>query len=115
MGEEGRKDCNQVSREDYAHWHEEQNRIWWEEEGRHSDFDRDVSYEEAELEATQGAAEAFAEDLAENDAHQIIKTICDADYRRRWPKAVPLIEREMRYRGISTIGELNTTLPRGAG
>jgi len=103
-----------VSREDYAHWNEEADRVWYEEEGKHSDFDREPSYDQAELEATQGAAEAFAEDLTEYDAHQLVKTICDADYRRRWPKAVHLIDWEMAQRGIGTIGELNTTLPRGA-
>lgn len=26
-----------MSRADYAHWNEEQDRVWWEEEGRHAD------------------------------------------------------------------------------
>ena len=24
-----------MARSDYAHWNEEQDRVWWEEEGRH--------------------------------------------------------------------------------
>ena len=26
-----------MSRSDYAHWNEEQDRVWWEEEGKHQD------------------------------------------------------------------------------
>ena len=29
-----------MSRSDYAHWNEEQDRVWWEEEGKHVEEDR---------------------------------------------------------------------------
>jgi hypothetical protein len=83
---------------DYSHWNEEAERVWWEEEGRHSDeppYDPD-DY----LPASNEAADAFAEECAERSETSLLRDLCDADYRRRWPKAVPIIQAELTCRGI---------------
>jgi len=91
-----------MSLSDYAHWNEDAERIWWEEEGRHDPCDHipedygDDWFDAGSVEAE----EAYAEELGEYSDDQLIELIVDADYRARWPKAVPLIEWEIDYRKL---------------
>lgn len=79
---------------DYAHWNEDAQRMWWEEEGRHAETDaRDWENEQL------GAADAFAEELAEYDTEQLEALMLDVEYHARWPKAKKLIEWELKHRG----------------
>jgi len=61
-----------VSRSDYAHWNEEQDRVWWEEEGRHHGYedepdpDRDLDEEDWQRRAYEEEMEAELE-AAERD------------------------------------------------
>ena len=81
---------------DYSHHNEEAERIWWEEEGRHDPYeDPDPDRHEADY----GAADAYAEEVAEMSQESIVKMLSDADYRKRWPKAVPILEFELQARG----------------
>ena len=94
-----------MSRADYAHWNEEADIIWWQEEGRHVETADDHYDPDDYLDSGYSAADAFAEDIAEYDDSQLFKLIADADYRKRWPKAMPVIEAEMQYRGLDPIGK----------
>ena len=85
-----------MSRADYAHWNEEQDIVWWNEEGKHA---LDEPGETWEDERQHDAADAFAEDVAEMDIEGVIRLLSDADYRRRWPQAVPILQHELEYRG----------------
>lgn len=85
-----------MSRADYAHWNEDADRIWWEEEGRHEPSEPD--YEGI----NDDAADAFAEEVAEMEAEEIIAMLSDADYRRRWPLAVKVLQWELDDRGVAT-------------
>jgi hypothetical protein len=56
-----------MSRSDYSHWNEEQDRVWWEEEGKHSvhvdlydpelddDYDTEARREDGECEDAEEA------------------------------------------------------------
>lgn len=83
---------------DYSHHNEEAQRIWWEEEGKHADADREA-YFAADSPEMQ-AADAFAEELGEMDSQALLTMYGDSDYLARWPKAKPLIEWELRERGL---------------
>lgn len=82
-----------VSRADYAHWNEDADRIWWEEEGKHAESDH-----EAWREDEYSAADAFAEELGEMETAELHSMLADTVYIQRWPKARPLIERELKLR-----------------
>lgn len=88
-----------MSRADYAHWNEEADQVWWAEEGRHADgpeYDPDDYLPSAEEEAL----DAFGEEVAEMTSEEVIARICDADFRRNWPKAVPILDGEVEYREL---------------
>ena len=80
---------------DYAHWNEDAPRVWWEEEGKHYDSDYETWRDEE-----MDAAQAFAEELGEQDDDHLLELIEDEDYLARWPKAKPIIEWELKYRGL---------------
>jgi hypothetical protein len=71
---------------DYAHHNEEARRIWWEEEGRH-DQDPIEHDDMLQQDSEFMAMAAFYEEHCEDSNEEILKMLCDADYRRRWPKA----------------------------
>ena len=85
-----------MARADYAHWNEDADRIWWEEEGRHAEELRDTWEDDLDREAD--SLDAFAEDVAEWPNDQILDHLADAEYCRRWPKAVSILRDEMEYR-----------------
>lgn len=88
-----------MSRADYAHWNEEADQVWWAEEGRHADGP--VEYDDSYLtEGELSAEDAFGEEVAEWGDQQVIARLCDADFRRLWPKAVWILEGEAEYRQI---------------
>lgn len=41
-----------MSRSDYAHWNEEADQVWWQEEGKHAESDAENARFEAEDEET---------------------------------------------------------------
>lgn len=93
-----------MSRADYAHWNEEADRVWWEEEGKHAESDAENARWERDnedWEAHQDAADAFADDVAEMDVEEIKRTLADAVYLAKWPKAESILKRELEYRGES--------------
>ncbi len=67
--------------------------MWWQEEGRHADADR-----ENQLEEDHRAADVFAEELGEMEDDELNALVVDEEYLARWPKAKPLIEWEIRHR-----------------
>lgn len=78
-----------MSRLDYAHWNEEQDRVWWEEEGRHAYEGEDYNDLEGDRAAEQ--AEEFAASVEEMTTLEIAQHLSDPEYCSRWPKAVPIL------------------------
>jgi hypothetical protein len=89
-----------MSRSDYAHWNEEADRVWWEEEGRHAgepEYDPDDYGDRG-----HGALDAFAEECGEMDTGDLLAMLADTGYCARWPAAVQVIENELRvFRGVT--------------
>lgn len=83
-----------MSRADYAHWNEEADYMWWHEEGKHAESDAEM--DEYEM---YSAADAFAEELGEYELDHLYELLGDAEYLARWPRAKPLIEWELKFRG----------------
>lgn len=81
---------------DYAHWNEDAERVWWEEEGKHAE--RDMEDDRA---AEYDAADAFAEECYEMEPGELRELLADAEYLTRWPKAKRVIEDVLRDRGES--------------
>lgn len=88
---------------DYAHHNEEAPRIWWEEEGRHADEREPM--DDDDREQSYGAADAFAEELAEYEDEALFALLADEEYHARWPKARSIIEDEVRDRGSVLVNE----------
>lgn len=84
---------------DYAHWNEDAERIWWEEEGKHVE---EPPWEDPEFyNDTMGPADAFAEELGEVDDVTLVDMYLDKADLLKWPQKKPLIEWELQYRGIA--------------
>lgn len=81
---------------DYAHWNEETERVWWEEEGKHAESDA-----EAWREDWYTAEDAFAEELSERYDDELFELLADKEYLSRYPRAKALIEWEINYRGLA--------------
>jgi hypothetical protein len=86
-----------MSRADYAHWNEEADLVWWAEEGRHVE-DEPVAYDDDWYSDAHEAENAAYEDAAEMDTEVILASLCDADYRVRWPQMVIVLEHELAER-----------------
>ncbi len=81
---------------DYAHWNEDAERIWWEEEGKH---DTNEPPEPDQDHDFYDAAEAFAEELAELEDDELLSLRTDPDYQKpREQQAI--IEAEIKERGL---------------
>jgi hypothetical protein len=85
---------------DYSHHNEEAFRIWWEEEGRH-DQDPIEHDDMLQQDSEFMAMASFYEEHYEDNDEQIIATLCDADYRMRWPKAAKALATILTDRGFS--------------
>lgn len=90
-----------MSRADYAHWNEDADRIWWEEEGKHAETDA-----ESDREDFYSAADAYAEELAEYDDEELLQARLEAT----WPQEIhdtfsgarlKCIEWEIKNRGLT--------------
>lgn len=88
-----------MSRSDYEHWNEEADYMWWHEEGKHAESDAENARWERDQEDYEDAEDAFAEDVAEMDTEDIIQTLANEDYCKRWPKSVAILKRELEQRG----------------
>lgn len=82
--------------EDYAHWNEEAEQVWWQEEGKHADSD----HEDDDLIERNEAADCFMEELYENNETELRAMLENGEYVRRWPKARAIILTVMRDRGF---------------
>jgi len=83
---------------DYAHWNEDAEYMWWHEEGKH--VEEPPAPDDDPWSPPMGAADAFSEELGEMDDVDLWDLSQDTEYLKRWPKAKPLIEWELRYRGM---------------
>lgn len=90
---------------DYAHHNEEAKRIWWEEEGKH-DQDPIEHDDMLYLDSQTEAMDAFYEEHYEDSTEDIVKTLSDADYRTRWPKAAQAFATILADRGLAAVGDL---------
>jgi hypothetical protein len=48
-----------MSRSDYAHWNEEADQVWWQEEGKHAESDAENARFEAEQDDYEGADDEY--------------------------------------------------------
>lgn len=84
---------------DYAHWNEEAELVWWQEEGRHVE---EPDYGDPQEDYDRySAADAFAEELYEHDEEGLRAMLEDKDYLARWPKAERIIKNVMLDRGFT--------------
>jgi hypothetical protein len=67
---------------DYAHWNEEAQRVWWEEEGRHEADPS--SYEDP---SDLDALDCFCEEASEWDDETIRGYLTDPEWCVEWPSA----------------------------
>ena len=85
-----------MSRADYAHWNEDADYVWWQEEGRHDEAQFNP---EPDDEPDYSADDCYAEELGEMEVEDLFGLLEDEEYLARWPKALPMIEWELGYRG----------------
>lgn len=85
---------------DYAHWNEDAQRVWWEEEGRHPDEPHE-SYDDDYVAAQDEALDAFCEELEEHTDEELLGMLNDAAYLQRWPKAEAPIRWVLEDRGVT--------------
>ena len=84
---------------DYAHWNEEAEQVWWQEEGRHGDEPLDPDYDRDRSDELD-ALDAFGEEVAEWSADEILDRLADPEWCARWPRCVPILRDELEYRGV---------------
>jgi len=71
-----------MARSDYAHWNEDADYMWWQEEGRHSQEDQENDYDPDDW--RMGAEEAQAEEEYEQGEYQ-----AQTDYEDHGERRLP--------------------------